>query len=618
MWVPVRLAAVFFSIATLCSSDSSESGRPIEARGLLAELATFEIDTLVDVVLVFDSTASVSTSALTARLQDYLEALHPRDVLPTLADSVVVERARSFRRTRVRQKMLYRVHEAKKQLASRLRTAVEDSIEASGSDASSTPVRHSVVDSILKKDVQSTSSASYTIYVLNLGVEAGKYSYVADPGEIVPTARGNESQCGAASWIADSERYLWLDLAAGPVTLGPRLSGEGAVVVNSIPRFDARASDADLLSACASLAALIHRTVVHFVMSPLLLPVKSVGAGAALGAGAGTGDGNNAPKVVIPVVRICESDSCSFTSRSTWKRTEALLREMGGEGDVSVEHHLVAAHDSPGVTVAVLQAMRSTRLSPSGPVTSQHRFLDSEVLAQLFRASSPPYRARQGSNKGSAAPEVPVYVLDFDTDDALLFEGMKQTVAFDDMVLSIQTRAELALSDLSCGLRRQSSVMINPHDASCSTLHGLLRTVWGVQAAHQVWNPSTRRLDHDYFWGSSDCRLALSFAQRDSPAQTRLLTRMNELIAKLEHALRRFVVADVDLASALSRGQLHDADYFAKLVKYQLDRAGKYFALHSFGQASSYLEMMEVSLGNLTRVVEGVWFGAAKPVVECC
>lgn len=258
--------------------------------------------------------------------------------------------------------------------------------------------------------------------MLNLGVESGKYSYVADPGEIVPTARGNESQCGAAGWAAERERYLWLDLTAGPVTLGPRLSGEGAVVANSIPRFDVRAADdSELLSSCASLSALIHRTVVHFVMSPLLLPGKSAGGG----------------KVTIPIVRICESESCSFTSRATWKRMEALVREMGGEGDVTVEHHLIAAHDSPAVLVAVLQAMRSTRVG-----ANVHRFLDSEVLARTIRASPPPYRA--GRRSGSSTSEVPVYVLDLDTDDALFFEGMQQTVAFDDMVLSIQASPKSA------------------------------------------------------------------------------------------------------------------------------------------------------------------------------
>ena len=279
--------------------------------------------------------------------------------------------------------------------------------------------------------------------MLNLGVESGKYSYVADPGEIVPTARGNESQCGAAGWAAERERYLWLDLAAGPVTLGPRLSGEGAVVANSIPRFDVRAAaDSELLSSCASLSALIHRTVVHFVMSPLLLPVKSAGGG----------------KVTVPIVRICESEACSFTSRTTWKRMEALVREMGGEGDVTVEHHLVAAHDSPGVLVAVLQAMRSTRVG-----ANVHRFLDSEVLARAIRASPPPYSTGRGRGpdsasgpnrgSGSSTSEVPVYVLDLDTADTLLFEGMHQTVAFDDMVLSIQASPKSAPSATSLMLQ---------------------------------------------------------------------------------------------------------------------------------------------------------------------
>ena len=165
-WMSLQKLCLILSLLVASSSSdvTIEPGRPVEARGLLSELAAFEIDTLVDVVLVFgEGSSAVSTSALTARLQSYLEALHPRDVLPTLADSVFVERARSFRRVGLRQKILYRVHEAKKQLASRLRTAVEQSIAVSSSTSTSTPVRHSVVDDILREHVQSTSTASYTM-----------------------------------------------------------------------------------------------------------------------------------------------------------------------------------------------------------------------------------------------------------------------------------------------------------------------------------------------------------------------------------------------------------------------------------------------------------------------
>ena len=82
--------------------------------------------------------------------------------------------------------------------------------------------------------------------------------------------------------------------------------------------------------------------------------------------------------------------------------------------------------------------------------------------------------------------------------------------------------------------------------------------------------------------------------------------------------MQRYVVADVDLGTALSHGLHHDAEYLWKLIKYQLDRAGKYFSMHAFDQASQYLDLLESNVANFTSVVDGqVWHKEVHSIVQC-
>ena len=62
----------------------------------------------------------------------------------------------------------------------------------------------------------------------------GKADKPADGDEVVGKHR---RACGTTMW-AGQQRYMWIDLTAGPLLYGPHTSGEGLVSEYSIPRLD--------------------------------------------------------------------------------------------------------------------------------------------------------------------------------------------------------------------------------------------------------------------------------------------------------------------------------------------------------------------------------------------
>ena len=160
-------------------------------------------------------------------------------------------------------------------------------------------------------------------------------------------------------------------------------------------------------SACASLAALIHRSVIHFVMSPLVLAPRDRAVG----------------RVAVAIVRISEGGEGDLASRATWRRTGAALADMAastGEDDPLVEYYGLSVHEAPGVLVDILRSLRGTAARKQD---AHRRFIDSTSLADSFRARPPPYPRREPEAAAMAQKVVPVYVLDLDSDEVLLFEG---------------------------------------------------------------------------------------------------------------------------------------------------------------------------------------------------
>lgn len=91
-------------------------------------------------------------------------------------------------------------------------------------------VSHEVVDNLIRAQLEDPLP-SYTIYLLNLRPQTqGKYGYTYEEtsGSI------HRTTCLGTLW-AGKKRYMWVDLAAGPVEYGPASSGEGYVKGEMLP-----------------------------------------------------------------------------------------------------------------------------------------------------------------------------------------------------------------------------------------------------------------------------------------------------------------------------------------------------------------------------------------------
>ncbi|KAA8548007.1 hypothetical protein F0562_004436 [Nyssa sinensis] len=106
--------------------------------------------------------------------------------------------------------------------------------ESLGSELSKTPsslrspllsVPYSAIDQIIKQDFEREKPVEgIYVYLLNLGSQSKPYAYNYGFGESSP----GFTKCLGSIWTG-KDRYLWIDLAAGPVDYGPALSGDGVL-----------------------------------------------------------------------------------------------------------------------------------------------------------------------------------------------------------------------------------------------------------------------------------------------------------------------------------------------------------------------------------------------------
>ncbi|RRT86083.1 hypothetical protein B296_00001433 [Ensete ventricosum] len=88
-------------------------------------------------------------------------------------------------------------------------------------------VPYASVDRIIQKDFRKESSNSapgFYVYLLNLGSRTKPYAYSLDSKD----ASLAFTKCLGTLWTG-KDRYVWIDLAAGPVEYGPGISGEGVI-----------------------------------------------------------------------------------------------------------------------------------------------------------------------------------------------------------------------------------------------------------------------------------------------------------------------------------------------------------------------------------------------------
>ncbi|KAJ7557779.1 hypothetical protein O6H91_04G009600 [Diphasiastrum complanatum] len=226
----------------------------------LDQLRSLQCTTLVNIKLVGFS--SGDRSQLESQFIRHLEAFNQDGHVRIIGADYhkLTMRARiDLQVTRASQQLADRIYEAiEKHLAGRPSTMQYMSLEA---------VPHSLVDDIIQADLEKPLS-SYFIYLLNPKHQTASYGYRYSE-EHDPFVY----KCLGSSW-AGSDRYMWVDLAAGPVEYGPSLSGEGLVVKAETYPLAALHKDSPARSSfLADLASVVWSAAQMLLMPPLRISV---------------------------------------------------------------------------------------------------------------------------------------------------------------------------------------------------------------------------------------------------------------------------------------------------------------------------------------------------------
>ncbi|KAJ1623663.1 hypothetical protein T492DRAFT_883176 [Pavlovales sp. CCMP2436] len=220
-------------LAASWSADDASLASKLEA------LAAVEHQSFVDVRLVcFDGDGREGVQLADAELSRHLDAMSVGERVPLTAYTPA-------RTLHVSRRLLFHVSHTRPQLCARVTEALRKA-QGEGSVAVVT------VDVVLAAD-HAASAEAYTLYVLNpalltLGEEERLYAYTED--------QNAEHGCEFPAWVS-RERYAWLDLSAGPISMGPSISGSG------------RATERARSELAMEIAATVASGAAHLLAPPL-------------------------------------------------------------------------------------------------------------------------------------------------------------------------------------------------------------------------------------------------------------------------------------------------------------------------------------------------------------
>jgi hypothetical protein len=411
-------------LRTRWSSDADplEEASAAAARTLhqrLQRLDALRETIFIDVRLVgFDGDGEHEVSLQEDALQRLLDAAAHEEPL-----HVVHPRPSAPSELAVRRRFLFHVKRAQKSLGSRVARAIASAVGDHGAD-----VPLSAVDGIIRSDYLGQRSSHVVMYLLNppsprrapnagereQGGMAGDaaadanatdgrqwwqrlpYRYVDDDGEgTVAAGGGGGPSCPLTHWVgvADEgkvERYLWIDLSAGPVAYGPSASGDGVVTDHALPsvlslarRFSAASEVSSHLA--VEIAALCVRTAWQLLAPPInWLPTRFY------------------PRLAVVVVRISDSfgDEDPVLA-SGWdrdlSRLTAQLEQLSLPGQsVSLKTVRTSLSECLACAAALTAATRTHGLDAASMPSSsasphshaqafvERKHLDGETLARLM------------------------------------------------------------------------------------------------------------------------------------------------------------------------------------------------------------------------------------------
>ncbi|KAF3958580.1 hypothetical protein CMV_016532 [Castanea mollissima] len=403
----------------------------------------------------------------------------------------------------------------------------------------------SSIDSIVSSDFRSENEHENRdgifIYLINLGPQSKPYAY---------SYSDSDSSAGFTDCLgtihASKNRYLWIDLAAGPVDYGPALSGDGVLPrgeFHPLAAFHSRQKSQKSL--LADVSSLIWSAYQVLLVPSLRIPVPFENS------------------LLVQFIHVRSGSARDSSSDALdWKKIERALSEDGG------------------------LLLRDQTL----------RFKNYEILSDSGQAFRSEAEMPVDNDFGRV---LPVYVFDLDYNNHLLLDRYHQSVAFKDMVIAVRTRNTQTVSDYTCNGRH---MFTQTRSLERPLVGSILQSMWGVSPTHLLWSPRHNSTLVDYTWsvgqtpfGPFSESLSLSFVQKDAAKRSVLLTMMNYSITSAIDFLEAIAEHGGD-RKLLKQNQHLVFEQRWTLFKYKLDKAVSALSHLDFEMALYYLKSSDHDL----------------------
>ncbi|XP_077245269.1 uncharacterized protein LOC143885141 [Tasmannia lanceolata] len=485
---------------------------------------------------------------------------------------------------------------SKSNLSPQIFAAIQSEISQSPSNLRANSLHSipfSAVDSIIKQDFhkeKSKSASGFYLYLLKPNPNSKPYAYSYGHGDSSPAF----TRC-SGSLYTGKDRYLWVDLAAGPVDYGPALSGEGVLPrgefhplasLHGRPRSNLVADWASLISSAYQVLLVPALRIPVFLENSLLVQFIHVYGGEK--GDMGGLDWNTIEKTFMDEVN-----------------DGGLLL---GDQTLRFKRYEIGLSECPICSFAVSRSTNSytSRFLFQNYTLIVSEYMDSKRLHQILSDSGDELRKLARIPDDDFGRFLPVYVFDLDYDRLLLLDRYHQAVAFRDMVIAVRTRSSQTVSDYSCNGRH---VITQTRELERPLVGSILQSMWGVSPTHLTWSPRHNSTLVDYTWsvgqtpfGPFSESLSLSFVQKDAAQRNVLLTALNYTITSAIDAIESISGHGGDV-KLLRQNRYIEFVQRWNLLKYKLDKAISAMSHLDFNLASYFLRSSDHDLFAIHTIV---------------
>ncbi|XP_065878519.1 uncharacterized protein [Euphorbia lathyris] len=474
-------------------------------------------------------------------------------------------------------------------LSSRLSDALKSAISSIPSSLRSPllSVPYDSIDQIIKQDFDKEKPVQgIYIYLLSLGSQSKKYAYSYTPGDSSP----GFTKCLGTVWTG-KERYLWIDLSAGPVDYGPALSGDGVLPRGEFhPLAAMHGRPKSQKALLADLASLISSAYQVLLVPSLRIPVTFESS------------------LIVEFIHIYASETSKDLAGLDWRAIERTFRDEADEGGLLLgEQSLVFRNygikfsECSICSFAISRSINSytSRFLFDNYTLIVSEYVDSKRLHQILSDSADEFRRIAGIPEEDYGRVLPVYVFDLDYNTLLLLDRYHQSVAFRDMVIAVRTKTTQTVSDYSCNGRH---VFTHTRELERSLVGSVLQSMWGVSPTHMSWSARHNNTLLDYTWsvgqtpfGPFSETSSLSFVQRDAARRNVLLTSLNYSITSAIDVLESIAVHG-GARNLLKPNQHVEFIQRWNLFKYKLDKLISAMSRLDFEMALYYVRSSDYDL----------------------